>query len=454
MANRVFRRDPMRLAFLACAAALVAASVSWAGGTITRIPAVGGIAINAEGVIGESDVKAAKELREEYLKAMRPVPAELNQPVGMRMISLRAIEEAVARSGRNLSFHLPEEVRFLAGIQRIQYVFVYPERGDIVLAGPGEGWKVDERANIIGVTTGRPVLRLEDLLVALRSVESAREGGITVSIDPTPQGRQQFEQFMRTQKVFSPAVLDGIQRALGPQEVTITGVPQTSRFAHVLAASDYKMKRIAMKLDESPLKELPSFLDLMKQDRVKLTNMMPRWWLACGYEPLARSEDSLAWELRGQGVKALTEDEIVSADGGVTGTGKANPVAQKWADLMTEHYDALSAKEPVFGELRNMMDLCVIAALVQREKLLEKAGLEIPTLQGRAGNLEVMAWPAPKTVPTQCSFIKRGTDYIITASGGVEIASWEVASKSATSAAIGPIREKAAAKTPGSLWWN
>ena len=39
--------------------------------------------------------------------------------------------------------------------------------------------------------------------------------------------------------------------------------------------------------------------------------MMPRWWLACDYEPLARSEDGLAWELRGNGVQAKTEDSLV-----------------------------------------------------------------------------------------------------------------------------------------------
>jgi len=45
-----------------------------------------------------------------------------------------------------------------------------------VLAGPGEGWKVADDGNVVGVTTGRPVLRLEDLLIALRSVENAAKG--------------------------------------------------------------------------------------------------------------------------------------------------------------------------------------------------------------------------------------------------------------------------------------
>ena len=454
MSSQGIRRGVLHRVVLVSICVQLLANVSWGQCIIGRIPSVGGVSINAEGALDRQDTAELKELRELYLKEFKAAPSELEQPVELRKISLRAIEEAVARSGKSGTPQLPQEIQFLAGIQRIQYVFIYPDQNDVVLAGPGEGWKIDEQANFVGVTTGRPVLRLENLVVALRSVENARQGGITVSIDPTAEGRKQFEKFMRSQKTFTPAVIDGIEKALGPQQVTITGVPDTSRFALTLAASDYKMKRIAMKLEDSPLPELPSFLDLVKQDRAKLTNMMPRWWMACNYQPLAKSEDGLAWELRGPGVKVLTEDEVIGADGGVSGTGKVNPVAQKWADLMTKHYDDLSAKEPIFVELRNLMDLCVVSALISKEGLLDKAHLKMPTLQGRAGKLELISWPAPKTVATECSFIKRGTDYIITASGGVEIGSWEAASKSVASPAVGQVRQKATARSADSLWWN
>jgi len=431
-----------------------ACSAQVAGCGVARIQSVGGVSINTDGVLAEPDIKGTKEMREDYLKALKTAEAELNRHVEIRKISLRALEEAVAKSGKTAAFQLPEEIRFLAGIQRIQYIFVYPEQNDIVLAGPAEGWKIDERANIVGVSTGRPVLQLEDLLVALRSVENARQGGISVSIDPTPEGRQQFEKFMQTQKAFTPAVLNGIEKALGQQQITITGIPTTSRFARMLTASDYKMKRIAMKLEESPLAELPSYLDMMKKERAKVTNMMPRWWMACNYEPLGKSEDGLAFELRGQGVKVLTEDEVVAADGSVSGTGKTSPVAQKWATLMTAQYDELSAKEPIFGELRNLMDMCVVAALISKEGLLEKANLKLPTLQDADSKLSLVQWPAPKAVATQCSFVKRDREYIITASGGVEIASWEAASKSVVKPDVGGIRQKAETKVAGTLWRN
>lgn len=415
--------------------------------------AVGGISISPEGVLSMPVEVNKVGLRDYYRENLAKLPAELTKPTELRKISLKQIEAAIKASGKNLAVGLPEEIRFLAGIQRIEYIFIYPEQNDIVLAGPGEGWKVDDNANYVGVTTGRPVIRLEDLVVALRTVDNARQGGITCSIDPTAEGRQRLDQMLTSVRQFGPGVLDGIEKALGPQQVTVTGVPETSRFARTLVASDFRMKRIAMKLDASPVAGLPSFLDMMKGGAGALDNMMPRWWIACDYQPLAKSEDGLAWQIRGKGVKVMTEDEFIGEDGSVTGTGKVNPIAQKWADKMTEKYDELSVADPTFGDLRNAMDLCVVAALIEKEGLLDKAGLKIPALRGEDNTLAIQEFNAPKTVDTQCSFVKRGREFVITASGGVEITSWQVCEKTENDAKVGETRTTAA-PAGQSMWWN
>ncbi|MDX1944590.1 MAG: DUF1598 domain-containing protein [Pirellulaceae bacterium] len=415
---------------------------------------VGGVTIDAQGALSSPD----ESMRKDIVAAMRTrhnePRKELNLPVEMRRVSLRRLDEALAAAKEGTAEKVADELRFLAGIQRIQYVLVYPDENDIVLAGPGEGWKVDEGTNIIGVTTGRPVIRLEDLLIALRSAEEARQGGISCSIDPTPEGRRNLEAFLAKQRTFNPAVLVGVKEALGPQEITLKGVPPTSHFARILVSSDFHMKRIAMKLDPSPLKELPSFIDMLKTENSKVTDLMPRWWMACNYLPVGRSADGLGFEIRGRGVKVLTEDEAVDG-GAVRGTGKANPVAQKWADLMTEHYDELSLREPAFGELRNIMDLCVVSALIAKEGLLEKAGCQLPTLMGANSPLGVIEYPAPKTVETQTSSLKRGREYIITASGGVDINSWEVADKTEIRPEVAAVHAKAKpAKDLQTVWAN
>ena len=411
--------------------------------------AVGGVSVSTDGFLAMPITKDKLLAREAHAKAMKPQADDLKNKVGMRMISLRAIEEAVANCKDKNGYDLPEEIQFLAGIQRIEFVFLYPEQNDIVLAGPGEGWKVDENANIVGVTTGRPVLRLDDLMLALRTTENARNGGISVSIDPTEEGRLELDRVVASVRQYNDGVAEVFEKALGPQQISINGVPKTSHLARTLVASDYKMKRIAMKLEPSPVKGLGSYVDMLKSAP---KNMMPRWWMACDYEPMAKSEDGLAWQLRGKGVKVMTEDDVITK-GKVAGTGKTSDAAQKWADNMSAKYDDLSVAEPVFGELRNVMDLCVISALIAKENLLAKANLELPTLLGSESKLQPSEWTAPTQVATQCSVTHKGRNFIITASGGVEINSWAIADKTEEVAAVGETRQKAAAKSAGSLYW-
>ncbi|MEO8497752.1 MAG: hypothetical protein ABI614_22020, partial [Planctomycetota bacterium] len=135
-----------------------------------RNSSVGGISIDVEGVVGPPSDGSRKLLLEQLCKDVKSPQGALNNPVEMRMVSLRALEAACEDAVKNNMGRLPDEVKFLAGLQRIQYVFVYPEENDIVLAGPGEGWRVNDDTTVVGMTTGRPVLHLDDFLVAMRTV--------------------------------------------------------------------------------------------------------------------------------------------------------------------------------------------------------------------------------------------------------------------------------------------
>lgn len=442
-----------RVAGLAIFAVLFSqfSSPLYAGGGFFRNGAVGGVAIDASGVLSQPTVEATQSLVKAMQGRMTDVPAEAAQSTEMRKISLRQINAAIEASATKEVRDLPDEIKYLAGIQRIKYVFLYPEKNDIVLAGPGEGWTLDQAGNVVGETSGQPVCLLEDLIVALRSSEMARQGGISCSIDPRPEGVVAMRNYLDG-KSYQPQVLDGIAQSLGDQMITVTGVPQTSHLARVLVAADYRMKRIAMGLEDSPIADLASFLSMMQSSRTKLTNMMPRWWLATDYAPLSKSEDGLAWELRGQGVKAMTEDSFMDANGVAQQAGKANPIAQQWADDMTKHFEALSKQEAIFGQLRNAMDMCVIAALIQNEGMLETVGCELPMIYQSTG-AEIEVLNAPKSVGTQCSVMKRGRDYIITASGGVSVDSWQAATTSQVSPRLSNVRSQVEYKPEG-FWWN
>ncbi|HEV7281865.1 MAG TPA: DUF1598 domain-containing protein [Pirellulaceae bacterium] len=445
------RRTSAVTAALGTAAAILAMTAAPArAGDIFRPRAVGGISVDATGVVGRTELADVKSLREFMAKETEAVGADLMRPVGMRMISLKGLEAAIEDAIKNRSGELPDEVRYMAGLQRIEYVFVHPEENDIVFAGPGEGWKVNELGAVVGVTTGRPVLQLEDFVVAMRSVDEARTEGISCSIDPTEEGRNRLQAFLSRQRTVNPAVLQGVQQAMGPQIVSITGVPADTHYARVLVAADFRMKQYGMGLEQAPVRDLPSFLQILQQRRAKPNNMTPRWWLAPSYEPIAKSEDGLAFQLKGQGVKAMTEDEFIEG-GEIKGAGKANPLAQRWADLFTEKFEELCKADPAFGDLRNIMDQSVVAALIKREGLLEKAGASLPLLTGQDERLTVTAWNAPASVPTQSSFIQIGNDFVITASGGVQIESWQVAAKTEVSPAVAEARQKGG--YAGARWW-
>lgn len=417
--------------------------------------AVGGIKIDTSGVVSRTTSDLSQRLREMRMRTLTKPEGEIERSVGLRMLSLKALEATIAQAIARGEKELPDDVQFMAGLQRIQYVFLYPEQNDIVLAGPAEGWTVNEKGDIVGITTGKPVLHLEDFLIALRSAERAARGeGISCSIDPTAEGRARLNSYLSKPHRFSATVVRDMQTALGPQKITVTGVPTDSRFAQVLVAADYQMKRYAMDLENAPVSGMPSFLDLVKKGRVKVDNMMPRWWLACNYEPLVRSDDGLAWELRGQGVKAMTEDEVVNASGSVEGTGRANPLAQRWADSMTERYDELSEAETVFGDLRNIMDMSVVSALIVKEGMLDRVGLELTELRDANSGLQAASLSVARTVPTLCSFMKVGRETVVTASGGVQVDSWQVTDRSVVDSQVQGLHQKARRATSSKWWWN
>ena len=221
------------------------------GGCNGRVSSVGGVIVDASGAITRMEVDALARVRREREEALRQVSGDVKQTSAMRKVSLRQLEGALD-SHLKSGTPIPDEMKLLAGLQNIQYVFVYPELQDIVLAGYGEGWKVTPRGDLVGASTGKPLLLLDDLLVALRYARQAAQGGISCSIDPTPEGIERLRRHVSGLATIGDPQQTGrgIEQALGPQTITVSGIPATTHFAHVLVAADYRMKRLGMNLDE------------------------------------------------------------------------------------------------------------------------------------------------------------------------------------------------------------
>lgn len=418
---------------------------------------VGGVKIDTDGVLTNAPVKLDANVRRELERGLSEVDRDMQRSTKMRMISLRGLEQAITQA-KDEGKPLSREVIYMAGLQRIEYIVLSPEENDIILAGPADGIKVTENGDVVGATTGTPVLRLEDFLVAMRSTENARTGtGISVSIDPTENGIKQlqglFSRLRRANQPFNPAMQANVEQAMGDQMITLTGVPTDSRFSQVLVAADYKMKRLSMGLEQAPISNFPSFMEIAQRANAKKVVAAPRFWMECHYEPVAKSADGNIWQIRGQGVKTLTEESRFDRNGKKSQTGKQNRFAKQWADSMTERFDELAKAEPAFRELRNLMDLSVVAAILEREQLTQKMELDIPAIRGLTNAAITPSRSVPKTVPAQCSFVKIAQSWLVSASGGVQLDPWGVAGKT-ESADMGQLAQTALQRTRNAWWWN
>ncbi|MCE5303318.1 MAG: DUF1598 domain-containing protein [Planctomycetaceae bacterium] len=421
------------------------------GQTVVTTSAVGGVSIDASGLVSNAQQDALGALAAMRSQTLEKIPADLKTMVGMRKVSLRQLETTLQDCVKN-DKPIPDAVKYLAGLQGVRYVFVYPEKKDIVLVGPGEGWKVDAKGYVVGATTGRPVLLLDDLVTALRTAQAAANGGIACSIDPTTEGLARLNQELPAlASAGDPAAMArGIENALGLQQISVRGVPDTSHFARVLVAADYRMKRIAMNFDPSPIRSLPSYLQMVKPAKKMVS---PRFWLEPRYDALLRDADGLAFELRGASVKALTEEDFIAQSGSVQHTGKASPAAQRWTAMMTDRYAELALVDPIFGQLQNCMELAVVGALVVKEQLPAKAGGQMSALL-KSSDVKTETFNAPKQVESKASALKRGRGWVLSASGGVAINSWQIADQVRVSDEIAPERAKAAAGQGDSWYWN
>ena len=73
----------------------------------------------------------------------------------LRKVSLVRLEKQL-QLGQAFGRQPDEAMRTLAGMFRIKYLFVYPQTGDIVLAGPAGDWRTDTEGRVVNVDTGTP----------------------------------------------------------------------------------------------------------------------------------------------------------------------------------------------------------------------------------------------------------------------------------------------------------
>ncbi len=426
-------------------------------GEISPFPT--GVFVDSVGTLRFSQASLAKvPVSRAPTKSSERDPQDARRDSTMRFVSLPRLEAAILRRQFAHQPLLPEMLT-LAGLERIEYVLVDSEAGDLVLAGPAGDWKA-AGGSLVSVATGRPVVRLDDLLTLWRRRLTHAAASFGCSINPRQEALANTQRYL---EVSSSEPIGSSERGqwlkelrdtLGRQDVEFFGIDSANHVAQVLLVADYHMKLIGMGIVDG-VPGIESYLDTVRllPDGSAPPMRVLRWWFAMQYDPVEVSADRRAFRLQGQSVGVLSETELLAARGERVHTGQSDELNRRFADSFTEHYEEIAAAYPLYGELRNVFDLALVLALIEQEGLLERVGWRAD-LFGSADVLRLPQVAVPREVETVVNHRVINRRHIIAGiSGGV----WADAGKSLEfkSASV----SKTAAPAPrkpladAELWW-
>ena len=427
------------------------------------LPLPAGVIVSPDGVLKIMRARDASGglTKKWQAEAKSRLNANVAKPSELRKVSLNRLEAALA--DRIANGQAPsDEMKALAGLTRLQYVFFYPDSKDIVVAGPAEGFAPDPTGRLIGIQSGRAVLQLEDLVVALRAFPPAGDptNVISVSIDPTVQGLQQMQQFLvsiagRVRPGDAGAIVQGLKQNLGLQTVTVQGISDKTHYAQVLVEADYRMKLIGIGLEEPPAK-IASYVSRANPRDVS-RNALQRWYFTPNYDCVRVSDDELAMELVGDGVKLIGANELVQADGTRANAAAGNAASTAFCASFTAQYPQLARKSAVYAQMRNLIDMAIAAAYVQKQDFYSQAGWKMDVL-GDEQKYPVETYEAPKTVETACTAVWKGKTLMTPVGGGVRIEATQAIAKenrlTDEQGALKVMRQKVSVQGLGvNQWW-
>ena len=383
---------------------------------------IAGVDIDAKGVlkVRQFDPRMANQ---RLLAARQMRDNDMMRPSKLRKVSLQRLEAALKNQLATEGV-VGDDLKALAGITSIQYVFYYPETQDIVVAGPAEGFAADPTERFIGIETGKPTVLLEDLTTALRAFAPGQPatGIISVSIDPTQEGLQRMQQFLssvrgRVQPNDANRLVYGLKNNLGLQTVSIRGIPTDTHFARVLVEADYRMKLIGIGLERLPMR-FQSYVDRANPSAVA-ANAMERWYFQPRYDGIAVSEDGLAMKINERGVQLVGENERV-AGGKRTITRRVNKASQAFCQDFTTKFPMIADRVRIYAELRQLMDVSIAAAYIHEQDFYGQAEWAMPVL-GNESAFEVQTYTAPEQVETAVNAVWRGNTLMTPLGGGVQM---------------------------------
>ena len=120
---------------------------------------------------------------------------------------------------------------------------------------------------------------------------------------------------------------------------------------------------------------------------------------------------------------------------------------------MTAKFPELATKQPIFGHLRNLMDLAVVSALIVKHRLAEKCGLDLDGLLNPE-RVIVSKFSAPRQIDSRATLLKKRKNWIISVSGGVLLDSWRIIDRNEVSNSLGAPRSESSPSESNQWRWG
>jgi hypothetical protein len=155
-------------------------------------------------------------------------------------------------------------------------------------------------------------------------------------------------------------------------------------------------------------------------DRATGNEAMQRWYFTPNYDCIRVADDELAMELVGQGVKLIGATELVAAGGQRAAAGGQSRASTAYCLAFTNNYPQIALRNPVYGQLKNLIDLAFAAAFIQKQDYYAQADWKMDVL-GDEKQFAIESFEAPKTVEPACNAIWKGRTLMTPIGGGVQM---------------------------------
>lgn len=340
----------------------------------------GGVYIDARGVLRKAKTQKRDKLVGLNLKleaardtvaAAHPssddqatLAADARKDSQLRMVSLTRLQRELQL--KTMFGEAPtEEMKWLAGLREVQYLFLFPETNDVVVAGPAGDWESGKS----------PGLLLDDLLTLMASSRQ-NDGKLGCDISPKRENLAATQRLLATptgplKPRQTPRWVDSIRQTLGLQDITIRGVDPQSHVAHVMVEADYHMKLVGMGL-EPGVPGVESYLASIESDEIPQAMQVLRWWFTLRDDAVRKNEKGDAYVFRKQVLRLQSENERVSEDGQRAHTGESSALNQLFASRFTKHFKSMSAAYPVYARLEGIFRLSMLCALLDSDEVQQQ----------------------------------------------------------------------------------